>query len=365
MSDLTTKFAALEVQLAESDVAIQVDLNAIREQLELLNTQLDTQTINNAANTKALLAALGQTGACFPCPTPSIFVPPVDTTPKSASDANCQRSQGIIATIHAILVTMDTLQSFNVIGSFNVINDAISQVIDTIAAGDTIPLPSFPEAVNIVGNYISYAGERLFSGVGLIEQFDPLETALTSAIWAAGSPESAQAAYNAIIDGSDISFAGKYLIEGVAYASLWSYYYDPETAPDLSGFSGIACSFPPGTCFERDLVLYARTPVAGSGYGIDVAFGPFESVATVGTSSGDRTFTPPVFWVGNIEDWTVETLSGECYMTYREDGPETATAYLNTASFLVGADPFILPFTGFFAFIATTPTVVRLCSPGS
>jgi len=246
MSDLTAKFSALEEQLQAADAAMQVDLNAIREALDLVNAQLDTQTINNAANTKMLLAALGQSASCFPCPTPSIVVPPIGTTPIPVNSDHCQRAQAFIDTIHNILGAMDTMQSFNVIGTYNVVSDAISEIIGGIAAGDTVPLPSFPETVGIVGNYVSYAGERLFSGVALLDQFAPIESALVDALYLAGSPDEARTAYDGVIDGADLSLAGGYLIKGVAYTALYSYFFDTATSPDLGAYSGTACGAPSG-----------------------------------------------------------------------------------------------------------------------
>jgi len=128
-----------------------------------------------------------------------------------------------------------------VIGTFNVVNDAISEVIAGITAGDTVPLPSFPETVNIVGDYVSYAGERLFSGVGLVEQFDPLHDDLQAAMFGAGTASGAQAAYNTLIDGSSVSNGAKLLFKAVAYNALWSYYFDPSSMPDVSGFDGTLC----------------------------------------------------------------------------------------------------------------------------
>lgn len=244
MTDLTAKFAALEDQLAAADAAMQVDLNAIRDQLEFVNTQLDTQTLNNAANTKAILAALGQSAACFPCPTPSVIVPPISTVPIGINEDHCKRAQAFVKTIHDILAAMDTMQSFNVIGTYNVVSDAISEVVSAVAAGDTLPLPSFPESVQIAGTYVSYAGERVFSGVGLIEQFGPLEDALRDATYIAGTPEAARAGYEGVIDGSSVSTAGGFLFKAVAYSALYSYFFDETSLPDLSAFEGDVCGAP-------------------------------------------------------------------------------------------------------------------------
>jgi hypothetical protein len=44
MTTLTEKFDALETQLEAADAAMQVDLNAMRAQLELVNLALETLT---------------------------------------------------------------------------------------------------------------------------------------------------------------------------------------------------------------------------------------------------------------------------------------------------------------------------------
>lgn len=262
MSDLSAKFTALEEQLATQAATMGGYVDTVEVKLQAIFDELDLILVNNAANTKYLLAALGQTGACFPCPTPSITVPPIGTIPTSANSERCQRSQGIIATIHNILAAMDTLQSFNVIGTFNVLNDTISEVISGIVAGDTVPLPSFPETVNIVGDYISYAGERLFSGVGLIDQFSPLEASLLSAIAPQSTAEASRAQYESVIDASVASNGAKLLFKAVAYTALWSYYFDPDTTPDVSGFDGGACGFV--EC--QDYTSTAVTLGGGGGY---------------------------------------------------------------------------------------------------
>lgn len=241
MTTLTDKFTAFETQVGVNHAELMAALIDMQAALDLVASNTDIALENGAANTKAILAALGQTGACFPCPTPSIIVPPIGTTPSPINTDKCQRSQAIIATIEMLLANMDTLQSFNVIGSYNVITDAISEIIGTIAAGDTIPLPSFPEGVNIVGDYISYAGERLFSGVGLVEQFTPLESAMIAGLAFSSDASGAQAVYNGIIDASSASNGAKLLFKALAYTALWTYYFDPDSMPDLSGYDGEAC----------------------------------------------------------------------------------------------------------------------------
>jgi hypothetical protein len=242
MSDnLTVRLEAFESQVASEHTALMAAIAALQSSMDLVASNTDLALENGAANTKALLAALGQTGTCFPCPTPSITVPPTATTSSPIDPAHCQRSQWIVTAIQNILTQFDTLQSFNVIGSFNVLNDAISQIVGAIAAGDTIPLPSFPETVNIAGDYVSYAGERAFSGVSLSTQFAPLYGPLVTAVNFSSDASSAQAAYDAVIDASSASNGAKLLFKALAYNALWSYAFDASSTPDLTAFDGGAC----------------------------------------------------------------------------------------------------------------------------
>jgi len=244
MTTLTEKFTALEEQLASQNATIAGYIDTVEAKLQTLADELDTITINNAANTKALLSAIGQSGACFPCPTPSVSVPPTGTTPFPLDDDRCKRAQAFVAAMHSIFTSFDTMQSFNVIGTYNVVSGAISEAIGAIVAGDTVPLPSLPETINIVGDYISYAGERVFSGVSLMDQFGPLESSLIDAVYLSNDATSAQSAYNGIIEGSGVSNAARLLFEATGYNALYTYFFDTTSTPDLSAYDGTACGAP-------------------------------------------------------------------------------------------------------------------------
>jgi len=241
MSDLTAKFTTLEGQLATDQTELMTELGIINENLGSLGNAITVLNNSMQAGFRSITAAQGQSGACFPCPTPSITVPSTTTTPTTVDSDHCKRSQWIISTIQSILSQFDTLQSFNVVGTFSVLNDAIGQIVGAIAAGDTIPLPSFPEGVQIAGTYINYAGERAFSGVGLSEQFSPLYGPLVTAVNLSSDASNAQAQYNGIIDASDASSGAKQLFKAIAYNALWSYAFDTTSEPDLSAFDGSAC----------------------------------------------------------------------------------------------------------------------------
>lgn len=321
MSDLSGKFSALQAQLDIQAETMQGYVDTVETKLQSIADFLDVMNINNAANARAILAAIGQTGACFPCPTPPITVPPIDTTINPVNEDRCKRSQAFIATIHEILAAMDTLQSFNVVGTFNVINDAISDIIASVAAGDTVPLPSFPETVQIVGTYVSYAGERLFSGVGLIEQFSPLEATLTQALANTDSTDAAKGTYDSIISSSGVSAAGKFLFQAVPYQALYNYFFDPATEPDLSGYSGAACTLAgcttitaiPTALSPRAGTVsntYAAPPPLGFGADNDITFSVFDPYV----------FAEPIIWVGDIYGYTFDYGSGQPFHIDAIDG---------------------------------------------
>lgn len=361
MSDLTAKFEAFEAQVADQHTALLAAIASLQDAIDLVASNTDIALENGAANTKALLAALGQTSGCFPCPTPSISVPPIDSTPVAINSELCQRSQWIVATLHSILANMDTLQSFNVIGTFNVLNDAISEIVGAIAAGDTIPLPSFPETVNIVGDYVSYAGERLFSGIGLIDQFSPLEGALTNAIYSSGDAAGAQAAYTSIIEGSGVSNGARLLFEALAYNALWTYAFDPASTPDLSAFDGEVCSLASGTCYTMDLAT-THYDNGSTQEAVTVPFGTFTPETAITTTSGVVTSDNPNFFNGNLAGWTWEVLIGSAFITYRT-GNLTSGGFLNDTS-LQGVDgvPDAAPSpTGSFFIRGSAGARVRFC----
>jgi hypothetical protein len=361
MTDLTAKFVAFEEQVAGEHTAVMAALEALQSSLDLVASNSELALENGATNTKAIIAALGQTGACFPCPTPSIVVPPTSPTTVPVDTDHCKRSQWIIATIHSLLANMDTLQSFNVIGTFSILNDTVSQVISAIAAGDTIPLPSFPETVNIVGDYVSYAGERLFSGVGLIDQFAPLESELVTAVYTSSNAEGAQAAYNGVIEGAGVSNGARLLFEAIAYNALWSYALDPASMPDLSAFDGSACSFPSGTCYTINLLHTTSTPSSFSDEAVSGDFGPFAGNTTVTTSASVETFTLPIWYAQDPLGWTWEVLNGSADLQWRLGGLTDTGVFSATGVAGVDGIAHAFPTAGTWVIVGSVGGQVRIC----
>lgn len=365
MSDLSAKFAALTSDINANEAAANIDRDLTNTKLQALLDFLDIINENNAANTKAILAAMGQTGTCFPCPTPSVVVPPISTTPLPVNEDACKRAQAFLHAIQSILDAMDTMQSFNVIGTYNVVADAISEIIGGIISGSTPPLPSFPEAVNIVGDYVSYAGERVFSGIGLVEQFSPLVATLRNVLYSAGSGSAAISAYSASIDASSASNGAKLLFKALAYSSLASYYFDPSSTPDLTGYDGSVCTLPPGTCFDEVFVSFTVAESGAMLHGLGATFGPWTPIAVINTTTGTATATPPVFYAGDLAGWTIDVISGHAILAHRAEGPSSG-AFIDTVSLSTEGGAYTVPFaTGTWYLYGDADTEVNICSPSA
>lgn len=241
MSDLSEKFGTLEGLMADQNTAILASLSSISDVLGLLNTALDTLNNNGATNTRALLSAIGANSPCAPCPTPPLTVPPTDPTDRALGSDKCKRTQAFLHAMAEVFTVLDTMSAFSIPFSPSLISDAISQVITALENGDETPLPSYPEAVQIVGDGINYIAGNLLVGDTLSALFAGQVFDLQSAIYLAPNAASDQEAYNEIIDGSDIPSYAKPLMKDAAYNELWSYYFDPGTDPNLTGYSGTAC----------------------------------------------------------------------------------------------------------------------------
>lgn len=365
MSDLTAKFSTLEAEMTSIGDEAHSQRETIESTLENIQTALSNINADMLTMRNAIIGAIGQSAACFPCPTPTIVVPPIDTTTHPVNADRCKRAQAFVATIADILTAMDTLQSFNVIGTFNVLNDAISEVISGIAAGDTVPLPSFPETVNIVGDYIGYAGERLFSGVGLMDQFTSLESDLVNATYNASNAGAAASAFNTSIEGSSASNGAQLLFKAVAYNALYSYFFDPASMPDLSAYSGGACALAPGACYVIDAVAYT-SDVPSAGFGLTEDFGIFTPVTTLVTTGGTFHFTPPISYNGDLYGWTITVDTPGVTVHYQHRMGDTDAPFTIFDDTFTSVAPLTAPNTihsGMFIFFASAAFTLRLCPP--
>jgi hypothetical protein len=277
MADLSAKFTALESQLTTEHTATQTSLAAVQASLDAINTLLDTLDINGAVNTRALLAAISANSPCVDCGSTSLVVPPTSVGDTPQTEELCKRVQAFLHAMGNVYTALDVMSAFGVGFSLSVLTSAYNEVITALANGDTTPTPSFPEAVQIVGDGISYIASNLLVGHTLVGLFAPLYFDLLKPMFRAGSASAAQTVYNGVIDGSgDTTFEIR-LLEHAAYNALYSYYFDPTSTPNLTGYDGTLCFDPISGITECTDYVGAPTVLFGQNFHV-VQVAPFGSL---------------------------------------------------------------------------------------
>jgi len=363
MTTLTDKFTAFEGQTASEHDETIATMGDIAGVLALINTAIDTLNNNAATNTRYLLAAIASQDPCKDCEAPDISVPPVATDANPVSGEMCKRTQAFLHAMSEVYTVLDTMSAFGVPFTPSLIGTAINQVITALANGDTTPLPSFPESVQIVADGINYVAGGFLVGDTLVGYFTPLLFDMRDAIFLTTTPVDAKAAFNSIIEGSSIPGYAIPIMEDAAYNALWSYYFDPSSDPNLTGYSATACSIPSGTCYTRDLHHVANVGGGGDGEAVTEAFGLFETVSPVNSTGGYVGQTPPYWMLGNLNGWTMEVLIGSVSVSYRLGDETGAGLFSNTGSFGVDGIPHAMPTCGIFACTGAVGARVRFCSP--
>lgn len=242
MSDLTAKFAALEEQLAAQAATTDGLIDTVEEKLLALFNEMDTMLINNAANTKAILQALAANSPCNPCPTPSLDVPPVDTSDHALSGVKCQRAQAFVHALLEIATVTDAISAFSVPFAPQLIIDSVDAVITAIGNGDPTPSMSWSEASNFVSQAIVWAAGNFFVGGNLTSMISALAFDIRDATYLASSPADAKVAYEGVIDGADVPSYAKGLLKALAWNDLYTFYFDPLSSVNTTGFSATACA---------------------------------------------------------------------------------------------------------------------------
>jgi hypothetical protein len=363
MSDLTAKFAALETQLADQETAANTDRDLTNTKLQAVFDELDLILVNNAANARAILAAIAQNSPCATCPTPPIVIPPIGTTPLPVNAEACQRSQAFVSFMAQVFTVLDLASAVGIAFSPSLVTDAFNQVIAGIGGSDSPNAISFPEAVQLVGDLVSYIATNLLVGHTLSGLFAPIANDIRDALYSAGDADAARGAYQAIIASSGLGTYEAPVLNDAAYSDAFTYFFDPDSTPDLTGFSGSACTLPSGTCFTFDLVDSVSSPGGSHPQSVIEEFGPFVLFATVSTSDVDQTFTPPCFFDGNPADWTLEILIGHGSMSYRAGDHTSHGTFNNTTVWGVDGVAHVLPSAGNFLIYGDTGGRVRVCSP--
>lgn len=275
MTDLSAKFSTLEEQLAAQASTMEGYVDTVETKLQALFDQLDLMLINNAANTRYLLAALAASSPCSPCPTPSLSVPPVDGSEHALSEDKCKRAQAFVHALLEIATVTDAISAFSIPFAPQLIIDAIDEVITAIGNGDPTPLMSWSEASNFVSQAIVYIAGNFLVGGNLVSMISDLAFDIRDVTYNAPSPADAKAAYDALIDASDVPDYAKGLLKAFAYNDLVTFYFDPLSSLNTTGYSGTACN----EILPTDCVIL--TSVA-----INIGFGDRQTIALSPSWSG-------------------------------------------------------------------------------
>jgi len=298
MGNLTEKFETLEALLETQHSEVVDNLEAILNRLDAVNVALDIITNNNATNTKLILAAIGQNSPCAPCPTPPLVIPPTSPTPHPIDEDKCKRTQAFLHTMQEVFTVLDVASSVGVGFNPTLITDAFTQVIATLGNGDETPLISFPEAVQLVGDLVSYVATNILVGGTLNGYFSPLIFDLQDALYSSSTPEDAQNAYNGVIDGAGLPAYVGPVLKSAAYNSLYNYYFDPSTDPNLTGYDGDVCSFV--GCITLPAL---DTTISCGGAAVLVLWdGPFTPAFDDGSGC---TSADPAWTTTNMIGWTI------------------------------------------------------------
>lgn len=275
-TDLSSKFSTLEAEITSIGDEAHLQRVTIEGTLEDIQTELSSIHSDMLLMKKALIAAMGQNDPCATCPPPSLITPVTSPTAHPINADHCKRAQAFIHAISQLSAVLGGAADSSVTWSPSLVISGINEVITTLITGGTVPLPSFTEAIEIGGELITYGVENLFRHDSLQAQFDSISSGLLAPLFAAGSPAAAQTAYASFISSSALPADEATLLEGLGFNALVSYYFDPASTPDLTGYDGSLCGLPAG-CLN---------------------FGP-EDILVVHTEDGDKT----------IPDWTIYGLT--------------------------------------------------------
>lgn len=248
MTTLTEKFTALEEQLAAQAATTDSYIDTTEAKLQLIADELDTQTVNNAANTRAILNALLGSNPCNDCPSVPIIGEPPITAPQPINADKCKRVQAFLHTMSLFADIADASGTIATVFTPGFITASVEQVrIWTDDSG--IPIPGWLDSVAIAADGVNFVVNRALFGGGAHEVLDPLLVSLQAALYAADSPSDAKSTYDAMIDSGDGLAAAKPLLKGIAFGDLVNYFLDPSSTPNLTGYDGSVCGLPPG-CLE-------------------------------------------------------------------------------------------------------------------
>lgn len=355
MTTLTQKFSEMKAEIDANAEETHSQLVSMGGTLENIQAAIDGLNSSILQMGRTLTATIALNSPCIDCEGQTVVVPPVATDPIEASTENCQRSQAFIDAVGRMLAVWDTFSTFDLAANFALITSSIQTVIDELAAGDTIPLPSFPEGSRIVADIVAFTAYNLIFHTSIKAEYDLLRDDLINALSASPSAAEAKSQYDAIMAAGFSSSVLGELASATAYNALYSYFFDPASMPDLTPYDGGICAI--GGCYT-----FSSQAATASGFTRQyIVWGsPFTGARGV---AGATDWDKNVWLVGNFQGWRITNLGAAgCRVVYNPDGAQ------GVAQVLPG-NHYDLPDVTTYVLIDDTFTdgafSITLCSPGA
>lgn len=358
MTNLSQKFDALETQLATQEAAANTDRDLTNTRIQAVLDALDTITVNNAANTKYLLSAIGQLNSCYDCAPGTLIPPPIDETGHPIDEDRCKRAQALLRFLLSYITVQDGLSAFGVGFNTSLLVTAFNQAVTNLGSSDTPPIPSLGEIVQLAGDLLNYTGYNLTVGGSLVAYWSTIADALQTAVYAGGSAEASLDGYRSIIQASSLPSYVKAVFKDDGYLGAFNYYLDPANTVDLTGLDGTICGgglIDSTTCVEIAAVLFHDTD-GQDRYHILAAPSLEGSPSTI---------------AGDFSGWVMDIVSGTTGKNVAFDVVTDPTHAHRGLNLHYGGTPNVLGDHGIAIVVytdvddgGTKPFTVRFCPPG-
>jgi hypothetical protein len=196
--------------------------------------------------------------------------------------------------------------------------------------------------------------------------------ALTNMLYNSSTAAEAQSNYYAYVDANTNGVTEldlRLILKTAGWAGLFNSIYDPANSWDVSAFNPDDCGTLAVECVEYTLDRVVHGTGAGGSLTLYATHDPitgFTAELDVNTTSGFSSFDGALFYDGDLEGWTLETLSGGTVSLLYRIGDHSIAGEYTGGTVAVG-DTFTFPATGNFAIYTATniPAVIRLCPPGA
>lgn len=405
MTDLNSKFVALEDLLSTNNTAVTTALDAILEALGappvspgvtlanvvtalnamttaqaaqhlelmdvlgLINTSTDTIINNNSLNAQRTIAAILATFC--PCTTGvPLLAPVIDVTPTSLADqAKCRRIQFYLSVFSN---WMGKIANYGGAGAF-ITGDVVGTLLGLAAAeagivatgvevGTVLGPPGMVlgAVIGLIGGAIGIFGASVLGDYVTQYNAPAVQSALLAALYAATTADEGQTAFQSVI-GANFSAIPAGIINALWWSAWSNDLYSGVPTVDDSAFDGTICA-PPADVFPPTtgcITMTSETCAVSNGSPLQAIVWPGGGSIVPASASGagsDLTSDKNMFGHISIAGLWVSSVVG-CTIYWNANG------YPN---FSIGSFPIQLPLTGgdYYTFLRGDSTVfqITLCA---